>query len=57
MKVDKDSRTWRAVEDFIASEKQDAINALIADMRSEQQRGAIAVLERLAHLAREEDDL
>ncbi|MBF57736.1 MAG: hypothetical protein CME80_08460 [Halomonas sp.] len=50
-KVDKHSDTWQAVSDFVASERQDAIELLIADRESEQQRGRIAQLDALLRLA------
>lgn len=48
--IDKYSATWQAVERFIDKELEDAIQSLIADQDSDQQRGAIHVLNRLADL-------
>lgn len=56
MEIEKHSRTWRAVEAFIAREKDDAIKFLIADMKSEQQRGVLLVLEKLEKLADEPEE-
>ncbi len=53
--VDKDSLTWKAVEAFIQKESSDAIASLIADDRSEQQRGIIEALNRLKKLAEDEE--
>ena len=49
--VDPHSSTWKAVLQFINQEGEDAISALVADQDSEQQRGALKVLERLSKLA------
>ena len=48
--IDPHSTTWKTVETFIDKELEDAIKALIADHDSDQQRGAIHVLNRLAEL-------
>ena len=56
MRIEKDSRTWVAVEEFIAREKADAVQYLIADRDSEQQRGALKVLERLEAYANQSDE-
>lgn len=55
MKIEPHSLTWQAVKKFIESEKQVAIDCLIEDFKSEQQRGALIVLERLEALESPED--
>lgn len=55
MKVEPHSLTWQTVIKFIESEKQVAIDCLIEDFKSEQQRGALIVLERLEALESTED--
>jgi hypothetical protein len=56
MNIDVHSLTWKEIVKFIGSERQDAIQMLIADKNSEQQRGALIVLDRLEALALSEDD-
>lgn len=53
-KIDPHSQTWKAIQGFIESERKTAIQRLIADDKSEQQRGAINLLEQLEKLT--EDD-
>lgn len=48
--IDPHSATWRAVQAFVQQEMQDAIDQLIEDHLSEQQRGALKVLDRLSSL-------
>jgi len=55
MSIDPHSLTWKAVEQFIEQQKDDAIDYLIADRDSERQRGALAVLEKLVMLGRESE--
>jgi len=55
MSIDKYSLTWKTVEKFIAEERMTAVELLIGDRDSEQQRGKIELLERLQRLALEED--
>lgn len=55
MKIEPHSLTWQAVKKFIEAEKQVAIDCLIEDFKSEQQRGALIVLERLEALESPED--
>jgi len=54
--IDPHSLTWKAIEKFIAAQKRDCIDFLIADRDSERQRGALIVLERLEGLAEAESD-
>tara|TARA_E500000081_G_scaffold33756_1_gene37562 strand:- start:10327 stop:10497 length:171 start_codon:yes stop_codon:yes gene_type:complete len=49
--VDPNSATWQAIEKFIAEQREDCVNYLIADRDSDQQRGALLMLERLEGLA------
>lgn len=50
MHIDINSATWKAVLRFIESETQEAVEMLVADKESDQQRGIIHVLDRLSHL-------
>lgn len=54
--IDPHSLTWKAVEKFIAEQRKDCIDFLIADRDSERQRGALIVLEKLEGLAEAEPD-
>lgn len=54
-KIDRHSETWRAVTAWAQGQRQDAIEALIADHRSEQQRGRIALLDELLGLSSPEE--
>jgi hypothetical protein len=54
--IDPHSLTWKAVEKFIAEQREDCVNYLIADRDSERQRGALIVLEKLEGLAEAESD-
>lgn len=56
MKIEVHSASWRAVEAFIAREKQDAIDMLVADKQSEQQRGILKMLDKLQELPYEEGE-
>jgi len=56
MKIDIHSSTWKEIERFAASEREDAIALLVADRDSDKQRGALIILERLVALAGREDD-
>lgn len=49
-KFDTNSDEWQAVKEFIKHERSEAIKSLISNHRSEQQRGIIAVLDKLAEL-------
>lgn len=49
--IDRNSATWKAVEQFIKEQREQAVNQLIADYKSEQQRGALKTLEALEALA------
>lgn len=49
--VDPNSATWQAIKKFIAEQREDCVNYLIADRDSERQRGALLVLEKLEGLA------
>lgn len=48
--IDVHSPTWVTVQRFINQELEDAIQALVADIDSDKQRGAIHVLDRLLKL-------
>lgn len=54
--IDKNSATWKAIENFIKQEKQDCIDFLIADRDSDRQRGSLAVLEKLENIADSEEE-
>lgn len=54
--IEKHSLTWQHVIDFVARERQTAVDMLIADKNSERQRGAITVLERLLAEADDPDE-
>lgn len=49
-KLDTNSEEWLAVKEFIEHERSEAVKSLINDHCSEQQRGIIAVLDKLAKL-------
>ena len=49
--IDINSLTWKSITKFIANERQEAIQMLIADRDSERQRGALVILDRLEALA------
>lgn len=49
-KIDRNSETWLAVLDFIKAKRADAIESLVADSASEQQRGKIELLSALERL-------
>ena len=49
-KFDTNSDEWQAVKEFIEHERSEAVNSLINDHRSEQQRGIITILDKLAKL-------
>lgn len=51
--IDPHSLTWKTVVGFISDRRIEAIEMLIADKNSEQQRGALIVLDRLLQLADE----
>lgn len=53
--IDKNSLTWKEIEKFIYDERVDAIASLIANDRSDHQRGIIEVLDRLSSLTDEEE--
>jgi hypothetical protein len=55
--IDRHSATWRAIEKFIAEERKDCIDFLIADRDSERQRGALALLEKLEGLVESQPDI
>lgn len=55
MKIDTRSETWEAITAFAKQERKDAIESLIGDRSSEQQRGAIDVLDKLLALADKPD--
>lgn len=50
-KINEHSPEWKAVLAFIAEEGSSAVDNLIADNKSEQQRGAIQILDKLSKLA------
>lgn len=54
--IDVNSATWKAIEKFIASQRKDCVDFLIADRNSDQQRGALLMLERLEGLAEADPD-
>lgn len=56
MAVDKHSSTWREVEKFIVRQRKDAVQALVADRLSEQQRGKLDLLDALQKLALDEGE-
>jgi len=49
-KVDPNSLTWKAVQQFVEDKRKEAIEFLISDSSSEQQRGKIALLDELSSL-------
>lgn len=53
--INKHSETWEAVTEFLKAERKSAIEALIADTRSEHQRGAIALIDEVLKLAEAPD--
>jgi len=53
--IDRHSDTWRAILAWADAERADAVESLIADHHSEQQRGRIQQLERLLDLAAPDD--
>ncbi len=53
--IDKHSRTWEAVEAFARQQRTDAVEALIADRLSEQQRGKIELIDELLRLSSPEE--
>ena len=55
--IDPHSATWKAVEEFIAEERKDCIDFLIADRNSDRQRGALALLEKLEGLVYSQPDI
>jgi hypothetical protein len=56
MQIDKHSDTWLAVVGWAKQQRAEAINALIADQDSEQQRGRIDLIDQLLCLTETEDD-
>ncbi|MHB0775422.1 hypothetical protein [Halomonas sp. WWR20] len=48
--INKHSETWQAVTEWARQQRQDAIEQLIADRESEQQRGKIELLDQLLNL-------
>ena len=54
--IDKNSATWKAIEQFVKLEKKDCIDFLIADRDSERQRGSLAILEKLENVADSEEE-
>ena len=54
--IDVHSATWKAIEKFIANQRKDCVDFLIADRDSDQQRGALLMLERLEGLAEADPD-
>lgn len=56
MAFNKHSDEWKEVEAFINTEREGAIEALIADHQSERQRGIIDLLDRLAELPGDSQD-
>jgi len=55
-KIEANSQTWLAVLSFIEQQRDEAIKNLIVGAHSEQQRGAIRCLDKLAELANKEDE-
>ncbi|GAB2799065.1 hypothetical protein GCM10027040_27610 [Halomonas shantousis] len=51
--IDKHSDTWRAVTEWARQQRQEAIDMLIADRDSEQQRGKIELIDELLKLTKE----
>ena len=49
--INTQSETWQDIERFIESHHTEALQNLIDDNNSEQQRGAIRVLEALKSMA------
>jgi len=49
-KIDPHSDTWQAVLEWIEAGRGEAVEALIADQKSEQQRGKIDILDALRKL-------
>ena len=49
--IDKHSETWKEIEAFVEAHHTEALQNLIDDNDSEQQRGAIRVLESLKAMA------
>lgn len=54
--IDKHSETWLAVTEWARSQRQEAIESLIADQESERQRGKIDLIDQLLCLTDTEDD-
>lgn len=48
--IDVYSETWKEITKFAESEREEAVNFLIANQDSEQQRGIIKLLDRLVGL-------
>lgn len=55
--IDTNSPTWKSVLRWIEAEQADAVAYLIRDMDSEQQRGALKVLDKLKDLPNPQDSL
>jgi len=53
--IDKHSLTWQHIVKYANKEKSEAIEMLIADRNSEQQRGIILALDRLLAQAGDDD--
>jgi len=51
-KIDPRSDTWKAVLEWARAEREDALQMLIEDCRSERQRGRIESMDALLNLAR-----
>ncbi|MDR5867931.1 hypothetical protein [Halomonas koreensis] len=54
-KIDPSSDTWAAVLEWAHAQRDDAIEALIKDDRSEQQRGRIEAMDELLALSTPDD--
>ena len=56
MKIDPYSPTWNFVLQWVREQREEAIDMLIADRKSDFQRGALVMLERLEQLASDDNN-
>ena len=47
MNIDKHNPVWKKVEEYLRDQRNDAVNALIADKESDKQRGKIDLIDSL----------
>ncbi len=55
-KIDRNSDTWMAIEAWANAQRREAIDSLIADHHSEQQRGKIEFADSLLKLKEGHDE-